>query len=60
MATFWLHVGYTEQPRSDKLSPAERAFGQTVLEAQREHFEKSFLRDLPKSGMPTFGELKAR
>jgi GINS complex subunit 4 len=43
---------------SDKLSPAERAFGQTVLEAQREHFEKSFLRDLPKSGMPTFGELK--
>jgi GINS complex subunit 4 len=47
---------YHLDKESDKLSPAERAFGQTVLEAQKEHFELSFLRALPKWN--TFAQLK--
>jgi GINS complex subunit 4 len=47
---------YHLEKESDKLSPAERAFGQTMREAQKEHFDNAFLRALPK--WSTFAELK--
>jgi GINS complex subunit 4 len=49
-------LAYHLEKESDKLSPAERSFGQTILEAQKEHFEISFLRALPKWN--TFAQLK--